>query len=340
LLCIYYCGGDCIEDIGSHLGHHLELRPNTQIPSPDTILRGIKELSCKDIQYDSHAGNSYSFNTAEQLNSLLVDMLLHTGQLKAGKDNVLDFDHQFIPTEKYDTKYSYKKSRGYFPGIASIGPLIVGLENRDANTNVRFHQADTLKRIVYRLAQRGVYIDRMRMDCGSYSKEIIARVQGLCNHFYIRALRYEALNQEVSTLTNWKESEINFQHCELTSIPFTAFMEEKNFRLIIQRSWNNKEADLFDGTFTYRCIVTNDWESSEEEIIRFYNERGASERNFDIMNNDFGWSHLPCSFMNENTAFLLLTAIVANLYNYLIHQVAQVFTDLEPRSRIKRFIFR
>ncbi|MGL5979619.1 MAG: IS1380 family transposase, partial [Phocaeicola sp.] len=38
LLCIYYCGGDCIEDIGSHLGHHLELRPNTQIPSPDTIL--------------------------------------------------------------------------------------------------------------------------------------------------------------------------------------------------------------------------------------------------------------------------------------------------------------
>lgn len=42
LFCIYYCGGDCIEDIGTHSGSHLELRPNTRIPSPDTLLREIK----------------------------------------------------------------------------------------------------------------------------------------------------------------------------------------------------------------------------------------------------------------------------------------------------------
>ena len=34
-----------------------------------------------------------------------------------------------------------------------------------------------------------------------------------------------------------------------------------------------------------------------------YNERGASEKNFDIQNNDFGWSHLPFSFMAENMVF-------------------------------------
>lgn len=44
LFWIYYCGGDHIEDIGQHLGGHLELRSDTEIPSPDTLLRGIQRI--------------------------------------------------------------------------------------------------------------------------------------------------------------------------------------------------------------------------------------------------------------------------------------------------------
>ena len=40
---------------------------------------------------------------------------------------------------------TYKKFSGYRPGVAVIGDLIVGIENSDGNTNVRFHQKDTLK---------------------------------------------------------------------------------------------------------------------------------------------------------------------------------------------------
>ena len=54
----------------------------------------------------------------------------------------LDFDHQFIETEKYDAKMTYKRFAGYSPGVAVIGDLIVGIENRDGNANVRFHQQD------------------------------------------------------------------------------------------------------------------------------------------------------------------------------------------------------
>ena len=60
----------------------------------------------------------------------------------------LDFDHQFIPAHKYDAKYSYKGDYGYFPGWATVGGVFVGGENRDGNTNVKFHQADTLDRIM------------------------------------------------------------------------------------------------------------------------------------------------------------------------------------------------
>ena len=63
----------------------------------------------------------------------------------------LDFDHQFIEVEKFESKPTFKKFLGYRPGVAVIGDTIVGIENSDGNTNVRFHQKDTLKRFFERL---------------------------------------------------------------------------------------------------------------------------------------------------------------------------------------------
>lgn len=73
------------------------------------------------------------------------------------------------------------------------------------------------------------------MDCGSYSKEIIATAHRYCNKFYIRASRYESLSNEISEITDWKQVELNFENYEVSSILFTAFMEEENYRLVIQR---------------------------------------------------------------------------------------------------------
>ncbi len=39
--------------------------------------------------------------------------------------------------------------------------------------------------------------------------------------------------------------------------------------------------DLWEGEYTYRCILTNDYESSVREIVEFYNLRGGKERIFD-----------------------------------------------------------
>jgi hypothetical protein len=338
---IYYCGGDCVEDIGKHLGSHMKLRPNTRIPSPDTILRGIKELSVDNITYTSDRDSEYEYNTAERLNELMLKMLLQTKQLEKGKVYDIDFDHQFIPTEKYDTVYSYKKERGYFPGVATIGDKIVAIENRGANANVRFHQADTLKRNFLRLEAAGITINRARMDCGSFSEEIIRMVEDHSYNFYIRAARCQSLYQEMKTLDRWKQVEINFESYEVTSMLFTSFMEDCHYRLVIQRQKRkNGETDLFEGEYTYRCILTNDWERSEEEIIKYYNARGASEKTFDQMNNDFGWKYLPCSFLKENTVFLLLTAMAKNFYVYLVNKISKVMEDITPVCRIKKFVFR
>ena len=75
-----------------------------------------------------------------------------------------------------------------------------------------------------------------------------------------------------------------------------------------------------------------------EDIITFYNERGASEKNFDIQNNDFGWSHLPFSFMAENMVFMMVTAMLKNFYLYLVRHISDKVKPLKKTSRLKAFI--
>ena len=96
---VCFCGGSCIEDVTSHLMYHLSLHPTLRTCSADTILRAIKELTQDNISYTSDTGKTYDFNTADKLNTLLLNCLLSTGQLKEGEGYDVDFDHQFIEAE-------------------------------------------------------------------------------------------------------------------------------------------------------------------------------------------------------------------------------------------------
>ena len=258
---IYLCGGDHIEDITS-LMHCLSQAPGSHVPSSGTIGRGIKQLATDNITYTA----------------------------KSGQFLDVDFDHQFIPTEKHDATYSYKKAFGYFPGVASVGGVIVHVENRDGNTPVKFCQAETLKRLFASLRKHELFIYRFRADCGSYSKEIVETIDAHSNLFYLRASNCESAYTEFAELDGWKTIEINYQKCEVRSVKFNWFMEEKGYRLVIQRTRIEHEPDIFGDTFSYvyRCILTNDWEMSEKVISEYYNQRGARERDFDALNNDFG----------------------------------------------------
>ena len=114
---IYFCGGSCIENVTIHLMNHLSLHPTLRTCSSDTILRAIKELTQENISYTSDTGKNYDFNTADTLNTLLLNCMFASGQLKEGEMYDVDFDHQFIETEKYDAKPTHTRS---FPIIALV----------------------------------------------------------------------------------------------------------------------------------------------------------------------------------------------------------------------------
>ena len=114
-------------------------------------------------------------------------------------------------------------------------------------------------------------------------------------------------------------------------------IEGRSYRLVVQRSplkdkHGREQTDMFGVIYTYRCTLTNNWTSTEKDIITFYNERGASEKNFDIQNNDFGWSHQPFSFMAENMVFMMVTAMLKNFYLYLVRHISEKVKPLKSKQ--------
>jgi len=339
---VFISGGDCIEDIGTHLKDHLKAIPSNQVPSPDTTLRGIKELSVENTPLTSTSASVYNFNINTKLNTLNIKSLILTKQLELGKLYDFDYDNQVLPNKKYDAKKTYKKNKGYVPGVATIDDKIVYMENRDGNANVKFEQASTLRRAYELLLSEGIKVNRSRMDAGSYSKEIIDVVDKHSKLFYIRANKSVSLFEQIKEIKNWQTVEINYKNYEVASIPFVRFYEDRNFRLVIMREKRgDNQVDVFtQDAYKYRSILTSDWKSTEKEVIEYYNQRGTSEKIFDVMNNDFGWKRLPFSFLNQNGAFMIIMAMIKNFFNYVLKKVSEVFTDIKPTTRLKRFVFK
>ncbi|MBJ7881990.1 IS1380 family transposase [Gelidibacter salicanalis] len=339
---IIFAGGDCAEDICANLREEFLQIENLKVCSPDTLLRLQKSLS---LDKEVHIGKSGSVNDISRhatLNGLNLDMLLQLKTLVPNKSYDLDFDHQFVPCEKYDSRKGYKMEKGYFPGVASIGKEVVYIENRNGNSNVKFKQADTLKDVYSMLKNKRIKIDRSRMDCGSFTKEVIEIVEANSERFYIRAQRCSELSNRVKDMKDWRTVRIGLFDVEVCSIDHTPFGGEKTYRYVVGRQKNGTgQTDAFFGDdFTYRAIATNDRTSTDREIIEYYNQRGATEKIFDEMNNDFGWKNLPFSFLEENTVYMILTAMCRNFYLTILKRIAEKVSFVKPYFRIKKFIFR
>ena len=269
---LFLCGGECAEDIQQHFRPTLEQIPNNKVASADTLLRVFNELATDNTTIISSKNNEYQFNINERVNDLNIKSLLLTKQLKEGEFYDFDYDNQIIEHEKYDAKKTYKMNTGYFPGVATIGDKIVYIENRDGNANVKTAQPETLMRAYKLLNDNKIYINRSRMDAGSYSKDIVEVVAKHSQLFYIRANKCETLTEQIKQITDWQTVEINYLNYQVNSIPFTSFLQEKNYRLVVMcEKSKDPQLDIFEGEkFHYRCILTNDHKSTEKELIEYF----------------------------------------------------------------------
>ena len=210
------------------------------------------------------------------------------------------------------------------------------------NTNPKLNGLLMESAIRMGLLKKGQTVRQFRADCGSYSEEVVKVIDDNCLSFYLRAANSQSLYAQIQRGTRWTPAEINYQKCEVSSVMFSQFLEDRHYRLVVQRTKvedGEGMEDLFGGKYVYRCILTNDWERTEQDIITIYNKRGARERDFDSLNNDFMWKHLPCSYLKENTAFMILMAMCKNFFTALMRKLSGIFHGITPNGRLKRFVF-
>jgi len=262
---VFFCGGDCAEDLNEHLKENLKSIPEMKVADADTVLRVLKSLKTDKQQVVSSKGNVYEINKHDGLNELNISILKSTGLLKEGSFYDFDYDNEVLKTEKYDTKKTYKMVNGYFPGMATIDGMPVYFENRDGNMNVKTNQEEVLERGYKMLNSNNIYINRSRMDAGSYSKKIVKVTEKYSKYFYIRANRCENLTALLLKACDWEKVEINNIQYEVCSLEYQPFVyekdeEKKTYRLVVmRRKTSNNQVDMFtEDTMEYRSILTTE----------------------------------------------------------------------------------
>ena len=349
---IYFCGGDCIEDLSGNFKHHFKQNPFLKIPSPDRILERFKSLSFPKENFTVPRGTTrHEFSLNDPLNKLNLQIL---NRIRFNKDErlTLDYDNTLIFNNKSDSLWSYKSKNAYCPGVGIIGKNIVFIENRNGNSDAKTLQVETLARMFSLLNQQNIKIHAFRADGASYQMDVINLISKNVEKLYMRACMSDALAREIANIDNWEEVNLGTEIGYRGEIIFTPFVRTatrnktldqlKPYRLVVTKlKRSDKQIDLFTNeACKYAAIITNDYEMSKDEVAYFYNQRGAIEKEFDVLKNDFGWNNLPFSKLEQNTVFLLFTAICRNLYNYIINLFSSRFEYLSPQFRIKKFIFR
>lgn len=352
ILSIYLCGGDCIEDLHTHLKVHFKNNPFLNLPSPDRVLARLKELA-QDSKYTETKRGSvlHEYNTNTRLFQLNISLLKNLGVFKS-KEITLDYDNTIIFNEKSDSKMTYKRNYGYQPGVCTINEeQVLYVENRNGNSDAKSFQSETIARIFNQLKTSKIKkVNHFRADAASYQYDVVKVLNENVKWFYI-GCRNSYIEKYFTEVKSWEKcNSFTDGIMEVGEIYITPFAKQaksqkeqpEEYRLVVKRKQReDNQLNLFtQDAYEYRAILTNNFTYTAKEVVVFYNHRGNMERQFDILKNDFGWNNMPFSNLKNNTVFLYLTAMCRNIYSKIITVFSSKYKYLNPTFRVKKFLFR
>jgi hypothetical protein len=335
------CNGEFVSDL-KHLKNQSVGSFKEFIPSHDTVEYAFQELKTPNKIIITPENVRHEINQNNTLNDLLIGACVKLNMLKPEvKDYVLDFDNVVLNNDKQDAKTSYKMTKAYHPNFANIGNCTVYFENRNGNTPAKYAQKEALETCFNNLKSRGINIKSFRGDAASYQKEVIDVLELNVSHFYIRNVTSAGFRNICIEENNWETVEINYEKKEVTSIKHTPFQGDKEYRIVVTRTKikDTNTTNLFpEYSYTYYGIITNDMESSNLEVIIFYNKRGDdSENNNKNLLNDFNIHRLPFMDLDTNTVYIGLMAVCSTIFEWIkMVLVANKVDGVESQHRTKR----
>ncbi len=286
------------------------------------------------------------------MNDLNLKLLLKLFPNDFDNDVVLDYDNTICLTGKQDATYTYYKESGYQPGVGLIGSKVVYVANRNGNSAAHILQEETLERMFIHLANHDIKVNKFRADSASYTWPIFKTINKYSDTFFVKVRMSQVLYKAISSVEKWTpigDSEKQIFRGETTFTPFEQAAGRakekhllKTYRLVITKAKRDDgQINIFTSEpFTYSPIATNDMEMTMDEVVCFYNQRGAIEREFEVLKYDFGWNKLPFSKLCQNNAYFIIMAMCRNLYHYMIAFFAAKTDGLQANYRLKKFIFR
>ena len=72
---VFYCGGDCAEDINEHLKTYIKSVPGMKVADADTVLGVLKSLKTEKEEVKGPTGSVYQANRHDKLNELNINIL-------------------------------------------------------------------------------------------------------------------------------------------------------------------------------------------------------------------------------------------------------------------------
>jgi hypothetical protein len=260
-----------------------------------------------------------------------VNKALLRSALYHRKKVTLDIDATEIVAHKASAQWTYKNNKGFMPMVGHIAETgqIVAVDFRQGNVppaqdNLAFIQQ------CQRSLPEGCTISALRIDAAGYQRKIIEYCDTHRIQYAIRAKSSAALREQIQSVreSDWqvlldkKGQPVKGQATYRTSFCIGEYKEP--FTLIIQRKAIEGQSSLdledapeevsLDG-YLYRAIATNRDELSDSEIIHWYNQRAEdSENRIKELKLDFGGATLPCSDLNANALYFLISALSYNVF--------------------------
>ena len=310
--------GSAVEDIHELKRKHLA--DSFAVCSSDTVLNTIKGLAICNEAHLTAEESIMEINHHPVLNHLLLTMAVKTNLLVPQRPYCLDLDTTITINEKYDAKYAYNKELGYNPLVAAVGAIPVYIEGRSGNTSPAFGLLDAIKKIHRQFIQHGLTLAIIRIDAAGYQSAIFDYCIQNNITYYIRARSSKALEDAIADTVEWTPVKGCIHKTETAETYLEIDGKGILHKIAVSRRKNKKmENSLLKeaAEYDYYSIVTNDEDQSNEDIYKFYNQRGAFEQNNTSLKNEFNWKHLPFSFLHQNTAFMIISAMSKILFEYL-----------------------
>lgn len=338
-----YSGASFLEDL-NFVRDQVNKSGVLQLPSSDVIKYRSKQLVEQNVINTKGQGVIHYFNISTMLNQALIKLGTALNPQWKIQGQTIDYDNTIIVTTKGDSNRAYKDGCGYQPGAIFIGRNIVYVEGRNGNSPSIYQMKETLDRGITLIEEEEVKIKYIRIDTAGYQGDVMKYLREKGIIYYIRGKDTESIRDLLQNDIKWEKGKLSKKvHVEYWDQPWYAPGKDSldnPCRLILYRYKREpgENLDLFEGEYRYYSILTTDYESTAIDVIKFYNQRGSAEQNFDRLKNDFNWSHPPFDTLAQNTVYLIFTAMAAVIYYWMLKAIGKYFKELDENTRIKRFI--